>query len=323
MGNYERYYGYRDLEPRFSLLRDEWFRDKKCKDIGCHSGQFTLEIARRFAPLTLVGVDTDGGLIKQGRDAVRRLASKGSVKRRRAGGKQGREDTDGKQRRVPQPGEADKKAQSDDIQGRDAVRGEDTDDKRRCVAQPGETDEQGTDAVRRLGSDEEVSVKRRRVSQPDETDAVKQDQAVEQDNEEQRPDEQGLIKYLPFPRNVVFAQESGLESSDHSFDTITAFSVTKWIHLEHGDEGLLRMFHTVFDSLKPGGLFIVEPQQWTSYKKAQTKRKWNLGALQRRPDEFPDLLRDIGFVVTYLGIPEGDIPKGFKRPLYLCTKPEK
>jgi 7SK snRNA methylphosphate capping enzyme len=42
--------------------------------------------------------------------------------------------------------------------------------------------------------------------------------------------------------------------------------VVKWIHLNWGDEGLLRFFTKVYRTLKPGGLFILEPQPWKSYR---------------------------------------------------------
>lgn len=44
-------------------------------------------------------------------------------------------------------------------------------------------------------------------------------------------------------------------------------SVTKWIHLNFGDEGIKTLFRKIFKSLKKGGIFILEPQNWKSYKK--------------------------------------------------------
>ena len=47
------------------------------------------------------------------------------------------------------------------------------------------------------------------------------------------------------------------------------FSVSKWIHLNEGDEGLKTFFRRVHDVLRPGGVFILEPQPWESYRKAR------------------------------------------------------
>ena len=46
-------------------------------------------------------------------------------------------------------------------------------------------------------------------------------------------------------------------------------SVSKWIHLNNGDDGLLAFFRRIFSVLRPGGSFILEPQEWESYHKAK------------------------------------------------------
>ena len=50
------------------------------------------------------------------------------------------------------------------------------------------------------------------------------------------------------------------------YDTVIAFSVTKWVHLNFGDPGLKRFFKRVYQSLLPGGNFLLEPQPWSSYR---------------------------------------------------------
>ena len=54
-----------------------------------------------------------------------------------------------------------------------------------------------------------------------------------------------------------------------SYDLILAFSVTKWIHLNYGDDGLVRFFRRVYNLLIPGGHFLLEPQPKTSYRKSR------------------------------------------------------
>lgn len=48
-----------------------------------------------------------------------------------------------------------------------------------------------------------------------------------------------------------------------------SFSLTKWIHLNDGDDGLLELFRRVNTVLRPGGIFILEPQEWETYAKAK------------------------------------------------------
>lgn len=44
-----------------------------------------------------------------------------------------------------------------------------------------------------------------------------------------------------------------------------SLSITKWIHLHNGDEGMKEFFHKAYKSLKPGGIFVVEPQEYETY----------------------------------------------------------
>lgn len=50
---------------------------------------------------------------------------------------------------------------------------------------------------------------------------------------------------------------------------IDRFSLSKWIHIHRGDEGLIKLFERVYAVLNPGGFFVLEPQSWESYAKAK------------------------------------------------------
>lgn len=58
-----------------------------------------------------------------------------------------------------------------------------------------------------------------------------------------------------------------LEWQEPFFDTILCLSLTKWIHLNWGDEGIRKLFHRAYAHLNPGGHFILETQAYESYAK--------------------------------------------------------
>ena len=52
------------LVAHMQVLDRRWFYGKRCLDIGCNEGVITLAAVQRFAPLSMLGVDIDEGLIK-------------------------------------------------------------------------------------------------------------------------------------------------------------------------------------------------------------------------------------------------------------------
>jgi 7SK snRNA methylphosphate capping enzyme len=129
-------------------------------------------------------------------------------------------------------------------------------------------------------------------------------------------------------QNTKFVCVDFVSSDDLSelgrFDTITCLSVTKWVHMGCGDEGLITLFSRIFDLLQPGGHAIIEYQGWASYTK---KKKISEGAaegLQRlnlRPEGFETALERLGFEITGRRGPSLAECKGFDRPILLLTRP--
>ena len=70
-----------------------------------------------------------------------------------------------------------------------------------------------------------------------------------------------------FQANYVLENDALLEAVRPEFDTILCLSVSKWIHLNFGDEGLKRFFKRIYLNLKHKGIFVFEPQGWPSYTK--------------------------------------------------------
>lgn len=136
-----------------------------------------------------------------------------------------------------------------------------------------------------------------------------------------------------YPDNIEFKQGNYVPSSEEElarqscdeFDVILALSLTKWVHLNWGDAGVRLLFKRVYQHLRPGGLFILEPQAFASYarKKRLTPEIAEMyGSLSLRPDQFHALLMgsEVGFTHhEFLGVP-ANRSKGFQRPLHLYTK---
>ncbi|KAI9350871.1 Bicoid-interacting protein 3-domain-containing protein [Obelidium mucronatum] len=120
------------------------------------------------------------------------------------------------------------------------------------------------------------------------------------------------IDYFPVTAPLMLSTmpiiEIDEDDNDETYDTVLALSITKWIHVKHGDSGLRLFFKKCWSVLKKGGVLILEPQSWDTYSKAARKNDGikegdiNNVSIKRksrlalRPDNFPDLLvKEIGF----------------------------
>ncbi|KAL1734092.1 Bicoid-interacting protein 3-domain-containing protein [Schizophyllum commune] len=154
-----------------------------------------------------------------------------------------------------------------------------------------------------------------------------------------------LRRKTAFPHNVSFRTADwtteSIPEDEEGYDVVLALSVSKWIHLNGGDDGLLALFRKVHSVLHPGGTFVLEPQPWDSYHKAKRmdKRLKETGQnLKLRPDDFEALLRDIGFgpaqhygaagsggayltsATLIILAHTSPAPSGFRRPVDVYTK---
>ncbi|KAH9942583.1 Bicoid-interacting protein 3-domain-containing protein [Amylocystis lapponica] len=128
-----------------------------------------------------------------------------------------------------------------------------------------------------------------------------------------------------FPHNITFRTadwvRDEIPEDTEGYDVVLAFSISKWIHLNGGDDGITRFFRRVYSVLKSGGAFVLEPQEWETYAKAKrmdaTLRE-TAKDLKLRPDDFEHILREMGFgSAEHLGrIGEG----GFRRSVDIYYK---
>uniref|UniRef100_A0A3B5LAQ6 RNA methyltransferase n=1 Tax=Xiphophorus couchianus TaxID=32473 RepID=A0A3B5LAQ6_9TELE len=124
--------------------------------------------------------------------------------------------------------------------------------------------------------------------------------------------------------NYVLENDNLLMTQRAEYDVILCLSVTKWVHLNWGDSGLKRLFKRAYRHLRPGGLFILEPQPWESYvrrKKLTENINRNYRSIRLKPDQFSSYLtNEVGFTsFEHLGSPKCSV-RGFQRPVYVFHK---
>lgn len=134
--------------------------------------------------------------------------------------------------------------------------------------------------------------------------------------------EANIISRVSF-KHENFVQD--LHGCIEKYDTILCLSVAKWIHLNGNDDGLVLLFAKIWRLLRPGGVFVFEPQPWLSYKKnrcVSEKATENFRSILIYPHLFEEILLDkIGFryVETITDSLSGTVA-GFNRPIMAFIK---
>ncbi|XP_045147707.1 7SK snRNA methylphosphate capping enzyme-like [Echinops telfairi] len=123
-------------------------------------------------------------------------------------------------------------------------------------------------------------------------------------------------------RGVAYEEQ---EAQAPEYDVVLCLSLTKWVHLNWGDEGLERMFRRIYRHLRPGGILVLEPQPWSSYGKRKTLTEAiykNYYRIQLKPEQFSSYLTspEVGFSSYELVATPKNTSKGFQRPVYLFRK---
>ncbi|KAK2863585.1 hypothetical protein Q5P01_003118 [Channa striata] len=306
-GNHSRYYGYHgfygdkwegrvgdDEDPRLRLLEADWFRDKTVLDVGCGTGHVTLSIARRFNPVHILGVELDKRLVHAALQNVRHFLSHDLVLEER-----GRK-----------------------VLSSPKVKRED------CKKEENETEDK---EVATQEEPEQTEVAERK---DDSTDVMEEFQQALLSFPLSFRVSRGPLSAPPlllppssssrFPSNVSFIQGDYVSEREvwpgrGQYDVVMCLGVTKWVHLQTGDAGVVRLFKRAYQGLSPGGLFILEPQPWSRYhhsKRASETTCRNYRSLKLRPEQFTSFLTDsVGFSSYRLLTHTGN-----QRPIYLFHK---
>ncbi|CEG49837.1 loc100151157 protein [Plasmopara halstedii] len=298
VGNFRSYYTYRlgqkhqgELEddPRLAALTKIWFESKRGLDIGCNSGELTIAIAKHLAPSYLLGVDVDPQLISRARGHLKDLIRQEQIEKayKEISVKINTNDENGITESLAEVRSKDQGIAGDEIRCNKSAAIEDV-----------------------FASNMPVSFKLWKPSMK-----TKIPRVIGK-----------AIAGQQFPFNVIFKQEDVVVDAHagKDYDFITCFSVTKWIHLFHGDDGIKKVFQKIYELLVPGGRLVLEPQPWKSYhnRKFTTEvTAANYPNIRLRPKDFPQYLIDvIGFQSCELLKVCQTSSKGFRRPVYVAQK---
>lgn len=293
-GNHSRYYGYQGFygdkwegrvgaeeDHRLRFLDADWFKDKKVLDIGSGTGHMALAIARRFEPTHILGVELDEQLVHAARQNIRHFLSHDFVV---------------KERRVT------KSVQRNDINRKEEEQQEKEEVKEDAMLQELQQTLLSLPLSFRV-SRGPLCAPPLILSSPSSTSSSSSSR---------------------FPNNVTFIQGNYVTPQEHwpgqgRFDVVMCLGVTKWVQLQSGDAGVIRLFRRAYRSLLPGGLFILEPQPWRRFnhsKRASEMTYQHYRAIRLRPEKFTSYLTNsVGFssyrMLTHTGK---------HKPIYLFHK---
>lgn len=294
-GNHSCYYGYHGFygdswegrvgaeeDLRLRLLEADWFRDKKVLDVGCGAGHMTLAVARRFDPAHILGVELDERLVHVAIQNVRHFLSHDLVVEERRRRRASKEEEDGVEEKKKKEEEQLMEEEKND--GVEQLMGA---------------------AASLLSFPVSFRVSRGPLAAPP--------LLLPPSSSSSR-----------FPNNVTFIQGDYVSEQEAwpgrgQYDVIMCLGVTKWVQLQSGDGGVVRLFRRAYQSLSPGGLFILEPQPWSSYSRSKRASEWTyrlFRTVRLRPEHFTCYLTDsVGFSSYRLLTHTGN-----QRPIYLFHK---
>lgn len=324
-GNYNKYYGYRNPgmseDPRIRVMNPDWFRGKDVLDLGCNTGHLTLFIAKNWQPASIVGLDIDGSLIHAARQNIRHYLSEVQVQHSRRSG----ENTKGDRGEVS--GEEKEKDKASFVM--DEKKAKHVDEVNKGIEEGMEVNQEEKRESDR-GEMEDGAL----VDLPEGKHSFPVSLRISRGPIAGPPLPETNTHRLPpgdFPANVTFVKGNYVLESDvllqtqrEEYDVVLCLSVTKWVHLNWGDTGLKRFFHRVYKHLRPGGLFILEPQPWSSYNKRKKLTEAickNYHSIRLKPDQFSSFLTtEVGFSSYELIGTSQNYSRGFQRPISLYHK---
>lgn len=126
-----------------------------------------------------------------------------------------------------------------------------------------------------------------------------------------------VLDIMDFTKDGSWNTSSTL--STREYDIVFLFSITKWLHLNHGDEALLELFGRIHGLLAIDGYLVVEPQGWDNYGRAVKKNPMlrpMYKEIRLRPP-FKEELEAAGFI-RVIDVERDEV--GFERSIHIWKR---
>ena len=277
-----------EIEDRLSILPEEWFKDKKILDVGCNDGTFTLALTLNFSPDLIIGVDIDNKLISRAIKNIHLVTNDLLTK-----------------------------SIIDEIDNNEVNENKEQDNNgdAHMKDQQHEVFDSILQKVQTLPRSLRLS-----LSLPSIVKTIGSNRAFT--NRISKEAKDFLYERLSFRTENFIAN---IESVFEKYDVVVCFKTIKWIHLNFGDVAVKALFHKVYESLEPNGLFIFDSPHFQSYKKRKHMNediKKGFQAITFKPSEFDSFLKnEVGFKFKQALRFKTDEKKD-KRSLLVYVKPE-
>ncbi len=314
-GNYDRYYYKRFLdvlkEPRLGVFQTDWFKDKRCLDIGCNDGTVAIMIAVCYQPKYIEGIDIDYRLVKNAiknmKYVMRNNLSKSMLESFLKTENLCKE-SDGNLSNINNLNIGDNSLVNSNVENKNNIMEMVPEN----LLNESSKMKEILDRISSMPKSFLIN-----LGYPSNSSSLNRNEKLITFKNEDN---------LNFPKNISFSQENYIAEikDEEKYDTILCLSTSKWIHLNYGDIGIKILFHNVYKQLKTGGMFIFEPQGWKSYKKRKNltnKISKNFSEINLKPDQFQKYLENIyEFECIHISNPPSNSKISYDRPIYVFKK---
>lgn len=268
-GNQRNYYKKRGtklsvIDPRLICLDRIVFEDKDVLDVGCHCGIIPLQLGKYFDVKSVKGIDIDFRLINEATTHWTKEELRQNKNDEPVSTNQG--DSGGVSLNL----DSESEAETDSVLPESQIKPKE----HNLVSPPLPLKTSNTLAASTYPQNvsfQVCNILQLELPPPSSTDTTKTTSSG--------------------PKPTLAAQQ---------FDTVLLLSLTKWIHMNFGDEGIRTLFTKIKSLLRVGGRMVLEAQKFKTYAKIlplSSRFQKVYPSIQLKPEMFEEyLVKQLGFM---------------------------